>query len=147
MQIDQLFILKSKKQPGFTLVEVMVVVFIISVLAAIAYPSYQGFTQKARRTEAMTTLTEAAARQENFYANNLRYAATMTTLLPSFGADPYITPDGNYNVGTTSAYLITATAQGQQFQDLQCRTFTLDSTGGKGATDSLGGTTTTTCWK
>ena len=49
---------------GFTLVELMIVVAIVAILAAIGYPSYQNSVQKSRRADGRAALQEAAARQE-----------------------------------------------------------------------------------
>ena len=149
MQKNRLFLQLNRGQLGFTLVELMIVVFIISVLSAIAYPSYLTYTQKARRAEAPIALTQAAARQENWFARNLYYALTMDAGFLNFPTDPYITPDGNYSVTTSggAGYTITATAQGKQFEDLPCRTFTLDNTGLKGSLNSVGTPSTAICWK
>ncbi len=66
---------KPAVQAGFTLIEVMIVVAIIGVLAAIAYPSYQEFVAKSRRAEAKTTLIGAQQWMERFYTENFRYDA------------------------------------------------------------------------
>ena len=65
---------------GFTLVELMIVVAIIGILAAIAYPSYLDQVLRSNRTEGRTLLLDAAARQERFFSNNNTYATTMTAL-------------------------------------------------------------------
>lgn len=57
------------KSKGVTLIELMIVVVIIGVLAAIAYPSYQEQTRKARRSDGKNSLTEVANRLEKFYAH------------------------------------------------------------------------------
>ena len=59
-----------RKQLGFTLVEVITVVLIIGVLAAIAYPSYVGMMQRSRRAEAATIINEQSLRLEKFRVDN-----------------------------------------------------------------------------
>ena len=61
---------------GFTLVEVMVVVAIIGILAAIAYPSYQDSVVKSKRGAAVSCLMEQVQFMERFYSTNLRYDQT-----------------------------------------------------------------------
>jgi len=65
------------KQRGFTLIELMIVVVVIAVLAAIAYPNYQDFVTRARRTDAMNALQDIANLQEKFFSVNLRYTTTI----------------------------------------------------------------------
>ena len=55
----------SKKQQGFTLIEMMIVVAIIGVLAAIAYPSYQRYVIKTKRTDMMTEMQNIASEIES----------------------------------------------------------------------------------
>lgn len=55
----------SKKQQGFTLIEMMIVVAIIGVLAAIAYPSYQRYVIKTKRTNMMTEMQNIASEIES----------------------------------------------------------------------------------
>ena len=49
----------QKKQQGFTLIELMIVIAIVGILAAIALPAYQDYTVRAKVSEAMVTLAEA----------------------------------------------------------------------------------------
>lgn len=65
---------------GFTLIELIVVVAIIGILAAIAYPSYLDQTRKGRRAEAQALLMELAQRQQNFLMIRRRYASSLDEL-------------------------------------------------------------------
>src|SRR5690554_6863817 len=70
--------LRSNK--GFTLIEIMIVVVILGIIAAIAYPSYQESVRRANRVEGQALLNDAAARQGRFYSQNYKYATTIAAL-------------------------------------------------------------------
>jgi len=63
----------GKKEAGFSLVELMVVVGIIGILAAIAVPKLQRFTAKAKQSEAKSTLHSIDTMQQAYYAENSSY--------------------------------------------------------------------------
>ena len=54
------------KQQGFTLIELLISLFILGILAAIAYPSYQGFVIKTRRVDAQSELIKAQIEQSSY---------------------------------------------------------------------------------
>jgi len=67
------------KQKGFTLIELMIVITIIGILAAIALPSYQNYVQEARRADAKAALLSIQLEQEKWRANNPAYTETIGT--------------------------------------------------------------------
>ncbi|MDY6921506.1 MAG: type IV pilin protein [Pseudomonadota bacterium] len=137
---------------GFTLIEVMIVVAIIAIIAAIGYPSYQESVYKSRRADGRAALQEAAARQERIYVESNSYTSDVAKLVSN--GDGSSSPEGYYGISVSlscdrtvggatyySCFTLTATPQGAQAGDTDCTTLTLTHTGVKGATG--GGTT---CW-
>lgn len=97
--------LKSR-QTGFTLLELMIVVAIIGILAAIAVPGYANYVTKTRITEATTALSDMRVEMEQFYQDNLTYVGgpcttarntdTFTIVCAATAATTYtITATGN----------------------------------------------------
>jgi type IV pilus assembly protein PilE len=108
------------KLSGFTLMEALIVVAIIAILSAIAFPSYQQHVRKGRRAEAMATLLDLQLKQEKWRANNPTYG----TLVQINGGSA---PTSNYytfNVAdlTATRYTLTATPKGNQANDKESGT-------------------------
>lgn len=131
-----------KKQKGFTLIEVMIVVVIVAILAAVAIPSYQDSVRKTRRADAKEALTRIAALQERFFFTNNRYGDLKDLgLTATDGYNVQIdSQEGYYQIrvidcGTTCFQLqATPKASGPQAQDTGCAQFTLNHVGQKTAT-------------
>ncbi len=70
---DVTSMIKNKKQNGFTLIEVMIVVVIVAILAAVAMTSYQGSILRTRRSAAQACLQQQAQFIERYYTTHMTY--------------------------------------------------------------------------
>jgi type IV pilus assembly protein PilE len=125
---------KRKHMRGVTLIELMIVVIVIGILAAIAYPNYQEFTARAKRNEARAALLSLATNQERFYLNNNSFTQNLTQL--GFATTPtWDTQTGYYRVQVTQAdatnFSATATYLKGGTEAGKCLTFTIDGRGQK----------------
>jgi type IV pilus assembly protein PilE len=151
--------MQRNTQNGFTLIELMIVVMIVGILAAIAYPSYQNSVTKSRRADAKSALLELSNWMERYYTAKGCYSVpdangNCTTTAPTL---PFtVTPKSgkaNYNLTvdvtkpTTSGFTLTATpiipSGSSVSPDPTCDALTLDNTGAK---TENGTGTVADCW-
>ncbi len=126
------------KQQGITLTELMVVMVIVGIIAAIAIPSYSGHVKKTRRKMAAACLQENAQHMERWYTSNMTYVGATAAACPS-----EIQPFYTVAVVVTGprAFTVTAEPKGAQDGD-KCGTLSLNAKGARGAS----GGTVSACW-
>lgn len=131
-----------QRAKGFTLIELMIVVAVIGILSAIAYPSYIDYVIRANRSAAQSFMLEVAGKQERYLLDARTYG-DLTALGMASSAPASVTK--NYTVTATPAtgpppsYVIQAVAGTYQgSMDAACTPLTIDQTGTKAPAG---------CWK
>ena len=145
---------RPTQQQGFTLIELMIVVAIVGILSAIAYPSYAEYVRRGHRADARAGLLQAQQWLER--------ASTATGVYPASGSAPYyalpsaLTWAGDatkrYTIGfkgapTNAAFTLIATRKAGSAQATdRCGDFTVTNTGTRSADNYSAGTTPEECW-
>ena len=136
---------------GVTLFEMLVVLVLVGILAAIALPSYRNHWMRVHRTEAITILHEIATAEEHFYLRRGRFTADLTAAPPAgLGlVKPSAARHYAFSValaGDAQSYIASATpilGRGQDRDDA-CLVFSLDHRGRR----AVSGTRETSfCWR
>lgn len=134
---------------GFTLIELMIVLMVVAVLTAVAYPSYSEYVVRTKRAEGKAGLLDAAQSLErnftnsNTYPSSLSAAGVRTHSGDSASKASYTFAIAAGATGTlASSYVLTATPANGQV-DPKCGNLSIDQLGRKGVTGSL---TVAECW-
>lgn len=146
---------QTKEQGGFNLIELMIVVTIVGIIAAIAYPSYLEQIKGTRRADCSGALVSLGNAMERHYSVNGSYLgaaaagantgvpAIYSTTCPVDGGDA--TYDISIQAAAASTYALQAVPTGAQTGD-KCGTLTLTNTGVKGVASANAGLTWQQCW-
>jgi type IV pilus assembly protein PilE len=127
------------KVKGFTMIELLIVIAIVGIIAAISYPSYGDYVKRTRRADGHMALLAATQTMER--CKSLQYSYANCTLSQSESAQEYyalaLDP-----APTATTFTVVATAQDVQAHDSDCVTLTLDHLGVQGFTGAG-----SECWK
>ena len=141
--------MKTRRAAGVTLIELMVVIIVVGVLAAIGVPTYRQYMMRTHRTEAKSALLRLAAQQERFYLQNNTYTNNLAALgfaggLSEQGVYTLTIPAANNTAFTaTAAPTAGGGANGvDQSADTECASFTINSQGVRTAAPDP----TNRCW-
>ncbi len=136
-------------QQGFTLIELMIVVAVVAILSAIAYPSYTAYVQRGHRADARAGLLQAAQWMERAATASGVYPTALPATLTWTADDAKRYTIAIAASNTTAAFTLTATPKnpGPQAGD-KCGTYTLSNTGLRGANGKTTGQTgyNPDCW-
>jgi len=149
--------MKHSKNAGFSLIELMIVVAVIGILAAVAYPSYTNSVMKGKRAEGRAALAELLQQQERYMTQNntyLSFTNAAGTTTPAAAATTFKVFSGDSLA--KSAYLLKASVCDgttairdcvmveavPTFTDAEAGTLQMLSSGSKSCT----GTKTSVCW-
>ena len=152
MQMSLSHATRRRPARGCTLVEVMIVVAIIGILAAVAFPAYNQSVIKSRRSDAKSALLDIAQREERYLSTANQYTtsapqlgfATGTTLPMNVMSGSAAFYQLSVSAPTSTAFTATATRVGKQVNDTKCGDYTLSSTGVQGVTNAS--STAADCW-
>lgn len=137
----------QRVQAGFTLIELMIVVAIVGILTAVAYPSYAEYVRRGHRADARAGLLQTQQWLERSATATGLYPTALPATLTWAGDATKRYTIGFDGAATTSTFTLIATRKvgGPQATD-RCGDFTITHTGQRGSKNLETGTKTEECW-
>jgi type IV pilus assembly protein PilE len=131
--------MKTQKQKGFTLIELMIAVVVIGILSAIAYPSYTAYLTRGRIAAATGGLSNWKVQMNQFYMDTKAYDGSKGGVQPIAPTSQYF--DFTIPSSTPTSYMLVATGKGPMVGF----TYTIDQASTKTSTNPWG-IAGFTCW-
>lgn len=139
------------RQPGFTLIELMIGVAVVGILSGIALPGFENQLHKSRRSDVLVATMTVHAAQERFRSNGATYGSLADIGMPSTSPAKHYTLE--ITASDAAGFGLLAIAAGAQSRDAGCRYMKLVSTGmnlvhtsGPDASLANGAAANQTCW-
>ena len=122
-----------RSSKAFTLIELMIVVAIVGILAAIAYPNYTEHVRRGKRAEVKAALMEGAQALERYYSTHGSYLDSEGNFANAFATQAPASGAANYNIAAQGApsattYQLRATRTGSMADD-PCGDYQISHTG------------------
>lgn len=143
----------NQKARGVTLIELMIVILVLGILAAIATPSYRKYMIRSQRSEAKIALLQLQTAQEKRYLQQNAYtddiSGSVSANPPGLGLST-VSETQKYDIAITNfgadgqTYTATATPKYGQADDSDCKVFNINERGVRGNTGTL---SPEKCWK
>jgi len=142
---------KHDHAAGFTLMEMMIVVAIVAILAAIALPQYNETVMRGRLVDAHTKLGDLRIQMEKYFMDNRTYdlagaCGISATILANYNADPARSFDFTCPAGSLTANTYVMRADGLASKGMTGFAFTVDQTNAKTSSGPAGWTAAGNCW-
>jgi type IV pilus assembly protein PilE len=143
-------------QRGVTLIELVVVMIIVGILAAVAIPSYRNYVLRSQRSDAKDALLALATAQEKHYLQCNTYATAIAGATNCAAGELQGVDESKndwyalaIDAANATNFTVSAVADvdGNQFQDTECRTFRVTGLGARTAFDAGGADNTAECWR
>jgi type IV pilus assembly protein PilE len=146
------------QKAGFTLIELMIVVAVVAILAAIALPSYNDYIRRGRLPEAFNALSDYRTKMEQYYQDNRSYgssatacadnatASTWNTFVPAGAKYFTYTCAADTAAGDTTQQSYTITATGLPGSNVKDHVYTINQNGDRATLKFKGATVSASCW-